>query len=514
MASSVDISDLPPEILAQVFDYLDGPAPSELTLHEQPHKGILRRNQDQEPNTVDHGSHLSFTADLKSSSCVSKRWRAMLLPRLFRNVIWRPHMTSLKLFNLRPISMLQFMLDNDLDHYVTTFTMMVDFTADDVDDSQLHHQIQSGDLEWLWDQLFSVIDPLRFTIIAPPATLAALMNRMLFLTDAWSFDVPYHILSLAKSTHDKKEHASKSPGFDEPGPSQSHPIIKSDVGAISSTTEETANRQHVDLKLAMDRASIALPKAGRRRYCPPPAPPASPLFTIRPWTSILLNEGSSIRAYQTYEFFLRQPPSMLSALLGTGEYPNNQALLPPSIVDFNYIAVFPLASHVHALLSNLPRLDRLFVQLTPRPSNEILQDQKAMKNIDMADLWMERNTAYSHLFAELTQVKPHSNWSSLKVFESGDAADKESWNMAVDFLRRSDITNWVVERDGVLVKTAEDGTATASTGSVIHHLLGEESLSVPLFQGSLERIAFNGTTSLPFSSRELYVHDGDDQSND
>jgi hypothetical protein len=192
----------------------------------------------------------------------------------------------------------------------------------------------------------------------------------------------------------------------------------------------------------------------------------------------LLNEGSSIRAYQTYEFFLRQPPSMLSALLGTGEHPNNHALLPSTIVDFNYIAVFPLASHVHTLLSNLPKLDRLFIQLTPRPSNQILQDHKAMKNIDMADLWMERNTAYSHLFAELTQAEPQGNWRTLKVFESGDAADKESWNMAVDFLKRSDVTNWAVERDGVLVKTGDDGQPSQLSGTVVHHLLGEESLNV------------------------------------
>jgi hypothetical protein len=208
--------------------------------------------------------------------------------------------------------------------------------------------------------------------------------------------------------------------------------------------------------------------------------PASPLFTIRPWTSILLNEGSSIRAYQTYEFFLRQPPSMLSALLGTGEYPNNQALIPSTIVDFNYIAVFPLASHVQTLLENMPKLDRLFIQLTPRPSNQILQDQRAMKNIDMADLWMERNTAYSHLFAKLTQFEPQGSWEGLKVFESGDAADKESWNMAVDFLKRSNITNWIVETDGVLVKIGEKDESTQTSGSVVHHLLDDEFLNSAL----------------------------------
>ena len=37
---------------------------------------------------------------------------------------------------------------------------------------------------------------------------------------------------------------------------------------------------------------------------------ASTLFGIRPWSTILLNEGSFIKAYSTYEFWLRQAPSV------------------------------------------------------------------------------------------------------------------------------------------------------------------------------------------------------------
>ncbi|KAK6070519.1 F-box domain-containing protein [Seiridium cupressi] len=479
MITSASIEDLPPEILSEVFDYLSRAAPSETLLHEQPHQDMLRRNTDDGKSTFDSAPHSPTSADLKSISCVSKRWRTIVLPSLFRNVIWRPQITSLKVFSLRPVPMLQFLLANNLDYYVTTFTLMVEFAADEVEESQLHRQMRPADLKWLWGRLFSVIDPLRFTIIAPPATLAALMNRMLFLTDAWSFDIPYHILSLARPTRVEKRERARPSACTTSTPPRSPSSSPSGDEDGSSVRKGSPKRRHLDWKEALDRGTIALPRNGRGSF-QSVAAPASPIFTLRPWTSVLLNEGSSIRAYQTYEFFLRQAPSMLSALLGTGEYPNNQALLPPTVMDFNYIAVFPLASHVHTLLSNLPRLDRLFVQLTPRPSNQILQDQKAMKNIDMADLWMERNTAYSHLFAELTQAEPQGNWGTLKIFESGDAADKESWNMAVDFLERSNITNWTVERDGVLIKTGDDGQPSQSSGTVVHHLLGEEPLTIDL----------------------------------
>jgi hypothetical protein len=483
MASFASTADLPPEILSQIFSYLYSPAPSDSVLHEQPHGDMLRGNLATAENSSTQltGSQSGASTHLKCISRVSRQWRTIILPTLFSSVLWRPQMTSLSASNLDPVPMLHFIQENGLNRHVTTFTLAVDFAENELDAVKLPRQTLPSDLELVWNHIFAVIDPLRFTIIAPPTTLAAFLNRMLFLADAWSFDIPYHILSLARPTREGKH-----------------------------TEPEKSD-------LSVDLSKLSLAGTAKRRETP--SGPAStvntchkevlvpsPLFTLRPWTSILLNEGSSIRAYQTYEFFLRQPPSMLSALLGIGEYPNNEPLLPPTITDFNYIAIFPLASHIHTLLLHLPRLDRLFVQLTPRPSNQILQDQHAMRNIDMADLWMERNTAYSYLFAALTgsgsgsdsdsddddndteqQQSPHrGNWPALRIFESGDAADKESWNMAVDFLRRSGIENWVVERDGVLVRTGGDdednggGDRAVSSGGVaataVHHLLSEESL--------------------------------------
>ena len=43
------------------------------------------------------------------------------------------------------------------------------------------------------------------------------------------------------------------------------------------------------------------------------------------------------------------------------------------------------------------------------------------------------------------------NWRYLQVFESGDAADRESWDMAVEYVRHFG-AEWKVEREGVFVK--------------------------------------------------------------
>jgi hypothetical protein len=445
----VSIHDLPPEILFHVWQCLTGPAPSECRLHDQPSHTLLQADTEAQ--------------NLKSVSLVDKKWRASVLPLLFRNVLWQPCISSLNAFSLTPIPLLRFLLDNQLEHYVITFTMVLDFANDEaeIDASRLPQQIPPADLEWLWDRLFSIIDPLRLTIIAPPTTLAAVLNRMLFLGDAWSFEIPYHILSLARSER-------KRPGENLKYTETEHQPFESDVSSLTQSDQA--------LLRAAGSSSMATPAASCKGSRP--ALPC-PLFNLRPWTSVLLNEGSSIRAYQTYEFFLRSPPSMLGALLGIEEYPNDTQLLPPTVTDFNYIAIFPMSSHVSTLTEHLPKIDRLFIQLTPRPDNPILRDQNALRYIELEDLWMERNSAYSDIFEQLTIFEGPSNWRTLKVFESGDAADKESWNLFVKLLESARTESWKVETEGVLARL-EDGSFERPL-VVEQHVLGGGTVARPLF---------------------------------
>ncbi|KAI8965213.1 hypothetical protein F5Y11DRAFT_21968 [Daldinia sp. FL1419] len=420
---------IPPEIFLHIFELLDGPAPSQVRLRNQPNDDMLDIES-------------LYSLPLKTASFVCRAWRFLVLPSLFRHILWKPKMSSLSAFTLNPIPLLRFLEDNRLDRGVATFTMIVDFFDRDANAKQITPEIRSVDLEWLWDQLFSVIDPLRFTIIAPPNTLASFLSCMLFLDDAWSFSIPYHILSLARTTRDSHSKSSAHTESHTPGPT-----------AITQTA--TAGPSTVSSAIRYRR------------------PPPCPLFTIRPWTSLLLNEGSSTKVYRTYEFFLRQPPSILGALLGCEEHPNDTSLIPPTIIDFNYIAIFPLSSHFEILLQNLPKLDRLFVQLAPKPENQLLEDKEEMKHIDPADVWMERNTAYSSLMRELTfptdlTAKPR-NWPSLQVFESGDAADYEAWDLAVEFVESSEAANWKEERLGVFVREDDEGNCPDTDKEIDGH---------------------------------------------
>ncbi|KAK7906501.1 F-box domain-containing protein [Apiospora marii] len=420
---------LPREILAEVLEFLAGPAPSDCRLHEQPSDDLLK----------------SETLDLKSASQVDKLWRGHALPILFRHVQWRPQLSPC--FNtLDPGPLLQFLLGNRLHRHVLTFTLLIDFHSQETDATSVAYQFCPSDLEVLWNRVFAVIDPLRFTIIAPPTTLAALLNRMLFLQDAWSFKIPYHILSLARS--------HRAPRKD---PEMTLEMLTKAYG-MGTLSQGRCSAAACVFKGAL------------------PAPPC-PLLTLRPWTSMLLNEGSSIPVYQTYEFFLRSPPSALSALLGTGEYPNDAPLFPATVVDFNYIAIFPLSSHVSHLVHALPRVDRLFVRFTPRPRNRILEDRQTLKHVDPADLWMERSTAFRHLIGEMVNPsRSTSNWKALKVFEISELGEeREVWNLASECLQRDGTPDgsWVLEEEGLLVRLDDDGRSPKgpllrSSGSIPH----------------------------------------------
>lgn len=469
---SAPVELLPPEIVLSIFSWLDTTPPSERNMYDQPSDMMLRGE--------------SGHVNIKHASLVSKTWRTMALPLLFRHVAWTPPVSSLSAFSLNPIPLLRFLEEQGLGRFVTTFTLLVDFVDRDAESRDISPQIRPVDLEWLFDQIFSVVDPLRFTVIAPPTTLAAFMSRMLFLEDAWSFSIPYHVLSLSRPTRTQDIEDKVSQG-------------RSRTGAVVSRS--TAERH---------RATARRQQHGLRRG----QPPTCPLFTIRPWTSILLNEGSSTKVYRTYEFFLRQPPSMLSALLGCGEYPNDRPLIPPSVEDFNYIAVFPLSSHFATLVRHLPRVKRLYVQLAPLEGGRaFLDDRREMAQIDPADLWMERDMSYGFVvrkmvaaanaataaaeaiaaadqdsghhgsgyatdsddneitadwagvagvqFGEISAVTTtlntmnNRNWAELEIFESGDAAiDAEAWDMAVQALKRQSgpMRWWKVQDRGKIVR--------------------------------------------------------------
>lgn len=372
--TTTSIHALPTEMLSHIFSFLDSPAPSDERLHDQPHAHMLK-----EPDLS--------SQNLKNLSLVSKQWRATVLPLLFRNAIWYLDQSDLSLVDLEQssgphsmIPLLSFVRDNNLTSYVKTLTLVVvkstrvrstgagGIEINRSGDSETspdpfgplnragreRDMVFNQDTNWLWNLIFDLLDPLRFTIIASPRTLASLLARMLFLGDAWSFYQSHHVLSLSRSqtkvaSPDKELEGGAT--HEEEGQSTSHAPASAAQPSLSSS-------------------SVPLP--AKRIPCD--------LFTIRPWQALLLNEGSSTRVYKTYEYYHRRPPSMLGALLGAEEFPNDEPLIPSTIRDLSYVGIFPLSTHFNTLVQNLPRVDRLFVQLVPR--NNLLKDKKEMEHLD------------------------------------------------------------------------------------------------------------------------------------
>lgn len=362
--ATLSIDALPTEMLTHIFSFLDSPAPSDERLHDQPHAHMLK-----EPDLS--------AQNLKNISLANKQWRATVLPLLFRNAICYLDQSDLSLVDLEQSSgphsltpLLSFIRDNNLIPYVNSLTLVVvkstrvrstgaggvDLShTEDIEYSpdpfgplsrggRERDMVFNEDSNWLWNLILDLIDPFRFTIIASPRTLASLLARMLFLGDAWSFYQSHHVLSLSRNS---KTVASPNDGLE-----------------VGSPQQETASQPPL--------TSAPVARQARRIPCF--------LFTIRPWDSLLLNEGSSTRVYKTYEYYHRRPPSMLGALLGAEEFPNDEPLIPSTIRDLSYVGIFPLSTHFNTLVQNLPRIDRLFVQLVPR--NDILKDKKEMEHLD------------------------------------------------------------------------------------------------------------------------------------
>ena len=57
--------------------------------------------------------------------------------------------------------------------------------------------------------------------------------------------------------------------------------------------------------------------------------------------------------------------------------------------------------------------------------------------------------------ARAIQCPAYRRLQYLQVFESGDAADADTWNMAVGFVKRAG-NGWKVARDGVFVRELKD----------------------------------------------------------
>ncbi|KAI9742360.1 MAG: hypothetical protein M1818_003893 [Claussenomyces sp. TS43310] len=378
-------NDLPPELLDNIVNYLDAPAPSASRLHAEP----------------DYNITYSEARFLKSASLVCRRWRISAMPLLYRHVCLKIHnySTPFPILTNEDGPFFDFIDRYGLRCVIESFTLCIKDTKALLE----AREPQENNCKPFWARVFTDIDPDTLTIVASPQVLQPLTSCHVWSDDSWSFDMPYHILQLRRPTLPNK----------------------------SSSCSQ--------------RPSEDVLEARPLRH--------SVLLHSRPWTSLLLNEGSFIRSFTQYEFFNKRPPSLLPDLLGS-EAGIDRAMLPSTVRELSYIAMFPTSTHFNHLTSRCPRLDRLYVQFVPR--SDVLRDPAQMDHVDTNDLWLERNSCYALVMRELFNHPPSGNFQFLREFESGDHADIDGWEMAVEYVRRANLS-WRVDRPGVFVRVPEDG---------------------------------------------------------
>jgi hypothetical protein len=122
------------------------------------------------------------------------------------------------------------------------------------------------------------------------------------------------------------------------------------------------------------------------------------ILTVRPWTSVLVNEGSSLKVYTTWEHWLRSTPSPINAVRNS---PHSAELLH-NLRHFSIVSIFPIYRHfakVLEFIKQMHRLQSLFVKLIPEPDSTVLSDEieEAKGHMDVNDPWTELNSNYDYL---------------------------------------------------------------------------------------------------------------------
>lgn len=187
----------------------------------------------------------------------------------------------------------------------------------------------------IWSNLFSVLEPARVVVAAPPSTLAGLLDTQMVSADTWAFDMALHYVELLQP--------------------------------------EPLNLEHM--------------ASGCRPW-------NTALVHRRPWYHLGYNEGSSISAYSTYEYHLKQSPKMLYlTLLRLAK----EASSCCNITSFSFTGVFPFATNMTTLvraLHRIPTLMNLRFQLAPGPENNLFSSPARLGRAQPMDIWREWGESY------------------------------------------------------------------------------------------------------------------------
>ena len=338
----------------------------------------------------------------------------------------------------------RFLQDKDIANVVEGFVLYTDQMLE----AKLHRfPHEAADKDWrfpasaaFWAHLLTIIDPSTITILAPPLDLACLTNCAVDTFGDWAFgEMDYHIITLQQA--------------------------KRGNGSIETPTYASLRSTPTSYP------SIA----------------ASSILNLRPWTHLGLNEGPFLKAYGTYEFFERGPPSIVYSIKDSiirkprqlhttvqGQHSDPFIVQPLwNLTSLDYTAIFPFSNHADFSLI-LPQISHLSLQLAPSAESNILNDRVRLGKADLADCWTELLTTYAQVVEPLASVRRPSTVDA--DMYGGDVTWDTNWHdvavrklVAMDFrikAMHADLDElftplclpvWVETPDGVFTRMQHDG---------------------------------------------------------
>ncbi|KAJ3521869.1 hypothetical protein NM208_g13100 [Fusarium decemcellulare] len=462
---------LPNELIAHILRFLDSDSNLHQRLYEDPVK--LSRPVHSSPNTP-----------LKNASLVCHLWRRTVLNFLFRHVVWsfqrfyKPEGDDIP----SQIEVLDFLRRNGLSRNVKSFTIFIDLprgsgqnryadgqfwgllppescqpetpmswnllwsvlsqeslstehggTREEMGSSSMEvdeRRRKHWDNNWLWHAVFDVIDPLRITLISSADIVSSLLSRGVDLSSDWAFNSTYYVLSLSRTAHNLEN-------------------------------QETPNE-------------LPSQKPGNGAHLP------SDLFSIRAWTSLLINEGSFAPVYSTYEFFHYSAPTLLPIIFDATDPSFN--IIRTNLQSLSYIATFPLSHHIaDFFLPGCPPVEHLYVQLMPKSGD--FWESDGLSRVNLSDLWLECDASYSLLMRQILDPVPQHGWQRLKVFETGDAPANGVWSEGVWGMGAYDayidgVNGWRAQSEGFFVRDAVPDVADEELESINQEFDALEAMGV------------------------------------
>ncbi|KAF1351040.1 hypothetical protein BDV97DRAFT_398004 [Delphinella strobiligena] len=264
----------------------------------------------------------------------------------------------LKMLDSALAGLISFLVTNRLNTNVESMSIVV---AGELDDGradfvreEIHCLIGTATF---WDVVFRTIEPSQVTLVAPPSTLACMLSCSIRTLDAWAFPGMSHQLVTLR-----------------------RPKVRNHTRATPDYTVYNRS-EYVHLRFGPGHAA---------------RPALASLLYIRPWTHMLVNEGSYLQAYSTYEYFHKEPPGIMSPL-GLGFQ------VPMSLDTLTYHAVFPFHDHVATAVDLMTTgiIRHLKVKLAPSAEDKNWDDPAFVGKADITDCWGEIEQVY-HLLCSGT----------------------------------------------------------------------------------------------------------------